>query len=61
MLPMVSSLLAIEKIFRDAGYPEHLFRTLLIDAAGGGVIGPEIAAVTLTGSEGAGAIGPSGR
>ena len=49
--------LAIEKIFRDAGYPEHLFRTLLIDSdqVGGVIARPEIAAVTLTGSEQAGA------
>ncbi len=48
--------LAIEDIFRDAGFPEHLFRTLLI---GGGKVGaviehPRVRAVTLTGSTPAG-------
>ena len=48
--------LAIEDVFRDAGFPEHLFRTLLI---GGGKVGaviehPFVRAVTLTGSTPAG-------
>jgi succinate-semialdehyde dehydrogenase/glutarate-semialdehyde dehydrogenase len=49
--------LAIEQIFRDAGYPENLFRTLLIDSkqVADVIARPEIAAVTLTGSERAGA------
>jgi len=48
--------LAIERLFRDAGFPDHLFTTLLIPAAAvGGVIDdPRVAAVTLTGSEPAG-------
>ncbi|UYZ64397.1 NAD-dependent succinate-semialdehyde dehydrogenase [Hymenobacter weizhouensis] len=49
--------LALEKIFQDAGFPEHAFRALLI---GSDLVEPLIAddrvrAVTLTGSEGAGA------
>jgi succinate-semialdehyde dehydrogenase/glutarate-semialdehyde dehydrogenase len=49
--------LAIEQAFREAGFPEDLFRTLMI---GSGEVGdviddPRIAAVTLTGS------GPAGR
>ncbi|HKB53759.1 MAG TPA: NAD-dependent succinate-semialdehyde dehydrogenase [Ramlibacter sp.] len=49
--------LAIERILRDAGLPEHLFRTLMIantqvDAA---IAHPLVRAVTLTGS------GPAGR
>lgn len=49
--------LAIEQIFREAGYPEDLFRTVLIDAdqVAELIARPEIAAVTLTGSERAGA------
>ena len=48
--------LAIEDVFLDAGFPEHLFRTLLI---GGGKVGaviehPLVRAVTLTGSTPAG-------
>ncbi|ATQ42171.1 NAD-dependent succinate-semialdehyde dehydrogenase [Caulobacter mirabilis] len=48
--------LAIEGVFRDAGFPEHLFRTLLIPS---GDVAPlieddRVAAVTLTGSVGAG-------
>ena len=48
--------LAVESIFREAGFPEHLFRTLLvgssqIDAA---IEHPSVAAVTLTGSSEAG-------
>ena len=48
--------LAIEHIFLEAGFPEHLFRTVLI---GGGMVGaviehPRVRAVTLTGSTPAG-------
>lgn len=48
--------LALEELFTAAGAPAGLFRTLLIDeAAAGGVIDdPRVAAVTLTGSVGAG-------
>jgi len=49
--------LAIEQIFKEAGYPEDLFRTLLIDSeqVADVIARPELAAVTLTGSERAGA------
>lgn len=48
--------LAIERVFVDAGFPEHVFRTLMISArqAGDVIADPRIAAVTLTGSEMAG-------
>ncbi len=48
--------LALEVLFRDAGFPEHLFRTLMVSSqAVEGVIGhPLIRAVTLTGSTPAG-------
>jgi succinate-semialdehyde dehydrogenase/glutarate-semialdehyde dehydrogenase len=48
--------LAIEKIFREAGFPEGVFQTLLIgsDRTGKVIADPRIAAVTLTGSVGAG-------
>lgn len=48
--------LAIEGIFRAAGFPEGAFRSLLVpgSAASELVEAPEIAAVTLTGSEAAG-------
>jgi succinate-semialdehyde dehydrogenase/glutarate-semialdehyde dehydrogenase len=48
--------LAIESVFRDAGFPEGVFRTLLIGAAQveGVIRDPRIHAVTLTGSEPAG-------
>ncbi|MBC7946204.1 MAG: aldehyde dehydrogenase family protein, partial [Burkholderiales bacterium] len=48
--------LAIEAIFRDAGFPEHLFMSALIevDAVPDAIAGPYVHAVTLTGSEGAG-------
>lgn len=48
--------IAIEKIFRDAGFPEGVFTTLLIDvdAIAGIIQHPAVAAVTLTGSERAG-------
>ncbi len=46
----------IERIFREAGAPENLFQTLLIDhdAADARISDERIAAVTLTGSERAG-------
>lgn len=49
--------LALESLFRQAGYPEDLFRTLLIpsDTVAGLIADPRIQAVTLTGSERAGA------
>ncbi len=48
--------LAIEEIFREAGFPENLFRTLMIPAQGVGAVvsNPRIVAATLTGSEAAG-------
>lgn len=47
---------AIEEIFRDAGFPENLFRTLMIPASAveNVIENRNIAAVTLTGSEAAG-------
>jgi succinate-semialdehyde dehydrogenase / glutarate-semialdehyde dehydrogenase len=49
--------LQIESVFREAGFPEDLFRALIIEApAVPAVIAhPRVAAVTLTGSEAAGA------
>jgi succinate-semialdehyde dehydrogenase / glutarate-semialdehyde dehydrogenase len=48
--------LAIEQVMRDAGFPKHLFRTLLINSSEVGwlIQDPRVAAVTLTGSEAAG-------
>ncbi|MGA2823127.1 MAG: NAD-dependent succinate-semialdehyde dehydrogenase [Bacteroidales bacterium] len=48
--------LAIEEIFRDAGFPKNLFRTLMIPSqeVKAVISNPRIAAVTLTGSESAG-------
>jgi succinate-semialdehyde dehydrogenase/glutarate-semialdehyde dehydrogenase len=48
--------LQIEAVFRDAGFPRGLFATVLVGASAvsGLVADPRIAAVTLTGSEGAG-------
>ncbi|MCL7972572.1 MAG: NAD-dependent succinate-semialdehyde dehydrogenase [marine benthic group bacterium] len=48
--------LAIESVFREAGFPEGCFQTLLIPAecAEALVADPRVAAVTLTGSEPAG-------
>lgn len=48
--------LAIESIIRDAGFPEGVFQTLLIGSAevAGIIADSRVAAVTLTGSEGAG-------
>jgi len=50
------SALAIESVFREAGFPEQLFRTVLVrgDAVGALIEDPSIAAVTLTGSVAAG-------
>lgn len=49
--------LAIEEVFRQAGFPDHLFRTLMIGSAQVGelIAHPFVVAVTLTGS------GPAGR
>ncbi|HET8726852.1 MAG TPA: NAD-dependent succinate-semialdehyde dehydrogenase [Alphaproteobacteria bacterium] len=49
--------LAIEDVFRQAGFPEHLFRTLMIgsDRVEAVIEHPQVRAVTLTGS------GPAGR
>jgi succinate-semialdehyde dehydrogenase/glutarate-semialdehyde dehydrogenase len=48
--------LAIEEIFRDAGFPENILRTLMIPSSGveAVIANPHIVAVTLTGSESAG-------
>ena len=48
--------LALEKIFRDAGFPEHVFRTLMITSAQTErvIADPRVKAVTLTGSCAAG-------
>ncbi len=48
--------LMIEELFREAGFPEGVFQTLLIGSAKvDAVLGdPRVAAATLTGSEGAG-------
>src|ERR1017187_7588967 len=48
--------LALEAVFREAGIPESVFRTLVIPGrrAGAVVEDPRVAAVTLTGSEAAG-------
>ncbi|AUG75681.1 succinate-semialdehyde dehydrogenase [Kitasatospora sp. MMS16-BH015] len=48
--------LALERVFREAGYPQGCFQTLLIDskAVEGVIRDRRVAAVTLTGSEGAG-------
>ena len=50
------SALAIEEVFRDAGFPQGAFQTLLIGSAAVGrlISDSRIAAVTLTGSEEAG-------
>jgi len=50
------SALAIAEVFRDAGFPAGVFQTLLIDARAVErvIADPRVAAVTLTGSEGAG-------
>ena len=48
--------LAIEEVFRQAGFPEHAFRTLLIGSKHVGAVieNPLVTAVTLTGSTPAG-------
>ncbi len=48
--------LAIERLVREAGFPEGVFRTLMIDAreVEGVIADPRVQAVTLTGSEPAG-------
>jgi succinate-semialdehyde dehydrogenase/glutarate-semialdehyde dehydrogenase len=48
--------LAVEAVFREAGFPEGLFRAALVDTGrvAGLVAAPEVRAVTLTGSTGAG-------
>ena len=48
--------LAIEKVFKSAGFPENLFRLLLItrDKAGQVIEHPVVKGVTLTGSVNAG-------
>ncbi len=48
--------LAIEEVFREAGFPADLFRAALVDTSrvAGLVAAPEVRAVTLTGSTGAG-------
>ena len=53
---VAGSALAVEEIFIKAGFPENLFRTLLITSGQveNVIRNPLIAAVTLTGSEGAG-------
>jgi succinate-semialdehyde dehydrogenase/glutarate-semialdehyde dehydrogenase len=48
--------LEIEQVFRDAGFPENLFRTVLVGSGkvAGMIADPRIRAVTLTGSDSAG-------
>jgi succinate-semialdehyde dehydrogenase/glutarate-semialdehyde dehydrogenase len=48
--------LSIEEIFREAGFPENVFRTLMIDIpmVEQVIVNPAVKAVTLTGSERAG-------
>lgn len=50
------SALAIEEVFQEAGFPEHVFRTLMISASDveGVIKDGRVRAVTLTGSEYAG-------
>ncbi len=52
------SALLIEEVFREAGFPEGCFTTLLIGsgAVADVIADPRVVAVTLTGSEGAGAL-----
>ncbi len=49
---------AIEQLFKDAGFPEGLFRSIVVnnDVAAFVIKHPKVAAITLTGSERAGAI-----
>jgi succinate-semialdehyde dehydrogenase/glutarate-semialdehyde dehydrogenase len=48
--------LALERLFQDAGFPPHLFTTLMIESSevGEAIASPHVQAVTLTGSERAG-------
>jgi len=48
--------LDIEQVFRDAGFPDGLFRAVLLsnEAAGAAIADPRVRAVTLTGSDRAG-------
>lgn len=48
--------LAIESVFEEAGFPENLFKTLIISSAAVKLVisNDKVSAVTLTGSEGAG-------
>jgi succinate-semialdehyde dehydrogenase/glutarate-semialdehyde dehydrogenase len=48
--------LAVEAVFREAGFPDGLFRAALVDSkrVAGLIAAPEVRAVTLTGSTGAG-------
>ena len=48
--------LALERLFQDAGFPPHLFSTLMIESSdvGEAIASPHVQAVTLTGSEHAG-------
>ena len=48
--------LAIERLIQEAGFPEGVFRTLMVDSGGveGVIADPRVHAVTLTGSESAG-------
>jgi succinate-semialdehyde dehydrogenase / glutarate-semialdehyde dehydrogenase len=48
--------LEIEELFREAGFPDGLFRAVLLrnDAVGGVIADPRVRAVTLTGSDRAG-------
>ena len=48
--------MALEELFREAGYPDNVFRTLVVDvpAVEPVIRDPRIKAVTLTGSNGAG-------
>ncbi len=48
--------LEIEKIFKEAGFPDYLFQTMVIDndVAASVICHPKIAAITLTGSDQAG-------
>jgi len=59
------SAMAIEELFRDAGFPEDLFRTLVIGSSqvGSVIDNPKVMAVTLTGSGPAGSAvaGAAGR
>jgi succinate-semialdehyde dehydrogenase/glutarate-semialdehyde dehydrogenase len=47
---------ALEQLFRDAGFPQHLFTALMIEAANvaDAIASPFVHGVTLTGSEAAG-------